>query len=87
MVVKGRKVTQKEHWEKLKSELKDMTPKERLEHLWEYYKWVPAVLAGFILIVCTVVAAIISINTETILAGAIVNVPVSTVTSKTEVPI
>lgn len=77
MVVKGRKVTLKEHWEKLKSELKDMTFREKLEHLWEYYKWVLGVLAGFILIVCTVVAAIISLNTETILAGGIVNVPVS----------
>lgn len=77
MVVKGKRLTQKEHWQKLKSELKDMNGRERLEHLWEYYKWIPAVFAGFILIVGTVVAAIISLNTETILAGAIINVPVS----------
>lgn len=76
MVVKGRRLTQKEHWEKLKAELKGMTPGEKLEHLWEYYKWVPAVFAGFLFIVATVIAAIISINTETILAGAIINVPV-----------
>lgn len=77
MVVKGRRLTLKEHWQKLQAELRDMTPREKLEHLWEYYKWVLAVFAGFVLIVCTVVAAIISLNTETILAGGIINVPVS----------
>ena len=77
MVVKGRRVTLKEHWQKLKSELKDMTFREKLEHLWEYYKWVLVVLGMVVVIVCTVVASIISLNTETILAGGIINVPVS----------
>lgn len=77
MVVQGKKLTQKEHWQKLKSELKDMTPKQKLEHLWEYYKWVLGVVGAFILIVATVIASIISLNTETILSGAIVNVPVN----------
>ena len=70
-------MTQKEHWQKLQAELKDMTRQQRLEHLWEYYKWIPGVFAIFVVIICTVVAAIISINTETILAGGIINVPVS----------
>ena len=61
----------------IKEIMQTMTFHEKLEYLWEYYKWVLAVLAGVILIICTVVAAMISLNTETILAGGIVNVPVS----------
>ncbi len=77
MVVKGKKLTLKEHWEKLKSELKDMTPKQKLEHLWEYYKWVLGVLLAVVVIVGTVIGSIITLNTEVILAGAIINVPVN----------
>ncbi len=78
MVVKGRRVTLKEHWQKLKDELRSMeTPREKLEHLWEYYKWVLALFLGFVAIITIIIAAIISLNTETIVAGAIINVPVS----------
>ena len=76
MVVKGRKLTQKEHWQKLKSELKDMTPKQKLEHLWEYYKWVLGVVLAVIIVIGTVIGSVITMNTETIISGAIVNVPV-----------
>ena len=78
MVVKGKKLTQKDYYNKLKEELRSMeTPRDKLEHLWEYYKWIPAVFLGFIAIISMIIAAIISLNTQTILAGAIINVPVS----------
>ena len=76
MVVKGRKLTQKEHWQKLKNELKDMTPKQKLEHLWEYYKWVLGVVLAIIIVIGTVIGSVITMNTETIISGTIVNVPV-----------
>lgn len=77
MVVKGKKLTLKEHWEKLKLELKGMTFKEKLEHLWEYYKWVLGVFLGFVFVVCTVIASIISLNTETLFSGVLINVDIS----------
>jgi len=78
MVVKGKKLTQRDYWLKLKEELRGMeTPGEKLEHLWAYYKWIPAVFAGFVAIIAVVISTIITLNTETILAGAIMNVPVS----------
>ena len=78
MVVKGKKLTLKDYWEKLKKELQGMeTRQEKLEHLWTYYKWVPAVFLIFVAIISIIISAIISLNTETILAGGIINVPVS----------
>lgn len=77
MVVKGKKLTQKEYWLKLKSELKDMTFKEKLEHLWEYYKWILGIFLGFVFVVCVVIASIISLNTQTRLAGVLINVDIT----------
>ena len=77
MVVKGRRVTQKEHLEKLKAELKEMTPQQRLEHLWEYYKWIPGIFLGVVIVVCVVIASIQSLNMEIRLSGVMINVDVS----------
>lgn len=77
MVVKGKQLTLKEYWQKLKDELKDMTPKQKLEHLWEYYKWVLGVFLGVILVICVVISSIISLNTELRLSGTLINVDVS----------
>lgn len=77
MVVKGRRVTQKEHLEKLKAELKEMTPRQRLEHLWEYYKWIPGIFLGVVIVVCVVIASIQSLNMEIRLSGVMINVDVS----------
>jgi len=77
MVVKGKPLTLKEHIEKLKAELKEMTWRQKLEHLWEYYKWVLAVLLGVIFVICVIVSSIISLNTELRLSGALINVDVS----------
>lgn len=77
MVVKGKPLTLKEHIEKLKQELKDMTPREKLEHLWTYYKWVAGVFLGAIFVIAAIVASIISLNTELRLSGVLINVDVS----------
>lgn len=77
MVVKGKRLTLKDHWEKLKRELKGMTLKQKLEHLWEYYKWVLGVALGAVIIICTIVSSIITLNRELLLSGAIINVDVT----------
>lgn len=77
MVVKGKKLTVKEHWQKLVQELKGMTPREKLEHLWEYYKWVPGLFLGFVFLVCAIVVSIISMNTQLLISGVMINVDIS----------
>lgn len=77
MVVKGKPLTLKEHIEKLKNELKDMTPQEKLEHLWTYYKWVAGVFLGAIFVIAAIIASIISLNTQLRLSGVLINVDVS----------
>lgn len=77
MVVKGKKLTLKEHWQKLKQELKGMSTREKLEHLWEYYKWVLGVLAGVVFLIAMVIGSISSKNQELRLAGVMINVDVS----------
>lgn len=63
--------------EELKGHLKDMTWKERLDYLWEYYKWV-AILAGIaVVIVASVISGIVR-NSKNLLCGGIaVNVSVT----------
>ena len=77
MVVKGKPLTIKEQWQRLKRELKDMTPKERLEHLWEYYKGVLVIFAIVVFSVAVTVSAIISMGQELRLGGAMINVTMS----------
>jgi predicted outer membrane lipoprotein len=73
MVVKGKKLTLKEQWQKLLDELKPMTPKQRMEHLWEYYKWVLGVLLAVACLVSIVVTGIINANMETLVEGITLN--------------
>lgn len=73
MVVKGKKLTLKEQWQKLLDELKPMTPKQKLEHLWEYYKWVLGVLLAVACLVSIVVTGIINANMETLVEGITIN--------------
>lgn len=73
MVVKGKTLTLKEHWQKLMDELRPMTPKKRLEHLWEYYKWVLGVLVIIGFIVALVVTSLINLNTEVLVSGVLMN--------------
>lgn len=74
MVVKGKKLTFKEYLQKVKSEFKGMTPRQKLEHFWEYYKWILGLLVALIALVCAIVSAVQSLNTTIRMAGALVNV-------------
>ncbi len=77
MVVKGKKLTLKDHWQKLVQELEGMTFREKLEHLWEYYKWILGVFLGFVFVVCVVVASFMGRNTQVRLSGVLINVDIS----------
>lgn len=67
----------KEHLKKLKNDLKPMSFGEKLDHLWTYYKWLAALVALIIMLICMVVTSIININTETLLSGMIINTDIS----------
>ena len=73
MVVKGKRLTLKDHLHKIRDELAPMTPKQRWEHLWEYYKWVLGVLAGFVFIGAIIVTSVINNNTEVLISGILIN--------------
>ena len=77
MVVKGKRLTLKQQWQKLQKELEDMTPREKLEHLWEYYKWVLGVALGVVFVICAIVASVISSNIQLRLSGVLINVDIS----------
>ena len=77
MVVKGKRLTLKERYQRFKEEIHDMTPKQKWEHFWEYYKWTLGILFGLIVIVLSTIASINSLNMEIRIAGALVNVDVS----------
>lgn len=64
-------------FQRLKNNMKDMTFKEKIAHLWEYYKWFAIV--GVLLIVATVsvVTSVIQNNKELVYGGAIVNLSVT----------
>lgn len=65
------------HLRQLKATLKPMDTRQRLEHLWLYYKWVLFVLAIVICIVSIVITGISNRNKELLLVGEVVNVPLS----------
>lgn len=67
----------KEHLQRLKKDLEPMTFRERLDHLWTYYKWVVAVLAIIITLICMISTSIANINCETLLSGMIINTDIS----------
>lgn len=64
-------------FQRLKNDMKDMTFKEKIAHLWEYYKWFAIV--GILLIVATVsvVTSVIQNSRELVYGGAIVNLSVT----------
>lgn len=61
----------------LKESWPNMTGRERLEHLWAYYKWVILVVLAVILGVSFLVNAIIQKNKQTVISGVALNVTVS----------
>ena len=59
---------------KLKSDLSKMTLKEKLHHLWEYYKSVLVILAVFVAICSIFVTSCRTRNTETLISGLSINI-------------
>lgn len=67
----------KAHFKKLRADLKPMTFKEKLDHLWSYYKEVLLVAGLVVLTICVMVSSIINMNTETLAYGVLGNVSCS----------
>lgn len=67
----------KQTFGELMEQLKPMSWKERLDHLWEYYKWVLAVAAVVIMLISIVCTSIYNINAKVLFGGAVVNVHMS----------
>lgn len=67
----------KTHLKKLKADLAPMSWRQRLEHLWTYYKWVLAVLVflGFLLQI--IITSATNANTEILISGIGINVPLT----------
>ncbi len=65
------------HLKKLKKDLAPMTWRQRLDHLWTYYKWVLAVLVflGFLLQI--IITSAVNANTEILISGIGINVPLT----------
>lgn len=64
-------------FKKLKEDLSRMTFKEKVQHLWTYYKSTLLVAVIMIVVLSIVVNSIITVNTDTIVAGVTVNVHLS----------
>lgn len=64
-------------FKKLKEDLSQMTFKEKVLHLWTYYKSTLLVTAIMIVAISIVINSIINVNTDTIVAGVTVNVHLS----------
>lgn len=67
----------KEHLQRLKKDMEPMSFREKLDHLWTYYKWVAALLALIIVLACMVGTSIANINCETLLSGMVINTDVT----------
>lgn len=67
----------REHFARLKKNMESMTPREKLDHLWTYYKWVLVVLAVIVVITCVVITGYKNVHTELMFSGVIINTNVS----------
>ena len=63
-------------WLKLREELKPMTGKQRLEHLWTYYKEYLWFVALGICVICMFAAGAVNASKETIAGGMMVNISI-----------
>lgn len=64
-------------FKKLKEDLSKMTAKEKVRHLWTYYKSTLLVAIIMIVVISIVINSIVNVNTDTIVAGVTVNVQLS----------
>lgn len=64
-------------YQRLKNDMKDMTGKEKLEHLWEYYKWFAIVTVVLIVATVSVVISVVENSKEMVYGGIVVNLTVT----------
>ena len=70
------KLTLKERLKKLIETLKPMTPKQRLDHLWTYYKFVLLIVAIIAALISIVYTSVTNLNREVLISGVLVNADV-----------
>ena len=69
--------TLKQRWQKLRDDMKPMSFREKVDHLWTYYYWV-LIVAAIIVTLCLIVhSSITNLNREVLVAGVLVNADVS----------
>lgn len=74
--MKKQRTNFKEAWEKELERLRPMTPKQRVDHLWTYYKdylWVAAVV---VLLICAMISSIINLSKDVLVTGMMVNITI-----------
>lgn len=64
-------------FKKLKEDLSRMTFKEKVNHLWTYYKSTLVIAAAMVILLSIVISCVVNVNTDTIVAGVTVNVHLS----------
>lgn len=57
--------------------LSPMTFTEKIDYLWTYYKWVLAIAAAVITVICIVISCVRNKQTETLYSGMLINVELS----------
>ena len=62
---------------KLKTDLPGMTHKEKLEHIWTYYKWLIPVFLAVVMLLSITISCVTNLNTVKMMAGISVNVNLS----------
>lgn len=67
----------KQTFGELKEQLKPMSWKERLEHLWEYYKWVLVAAAAVIMLISIICTSIYNLSLKVVFGGSVVNIYMS----------
>ena len=61
----------------IKETISGMTFKGKMEYLWTYYKWVLAVAAGVILLICIIVSSVMNKSVTILYSGTIINAELS----------
>lgn len=64
-------------WKQLQNDLKNMSTKQKLDHLWTYYKGSLVIVAVAIMLLSIVSTSLINRNTDTLMAGVGVNLAMS----------
>ncbi len=70
-------LTLKQRWKKLREDLKPMSFREKVDHLWTYYYWVLIVVAILVTLCLIVHSSVTNLRKEVLVAGVLVNADVS----------